>query len=261
MSSKSALKALNPSEIQDTLNPDIPLHFQIYVQLKTEIVEGMWTDGKDSYGEESIAKRYGVSIMTVRKALGRLTSEGLIYRRRGRRTEVLFKPNQKATEDAYGANPIGLSRPYKYKVLSSGVYLAPIEACHAFEIEAGSNLWQCHRLRILEGQPHSLQVYAQPPELGARHSLKDLQKLPMWQVMAIGGRKRAGVSRRIECRFPSAYIALHLGITTHDPVLVFTYISLDKDKNRTGWTQIYHHPRVAIPWEYMDYETGERLVD
>ncbi len=261
MSPASTLRKLNPSEIQDTLNPDIPLHFQIYVQLKTEIVEGLWTDGKDSYGEENIAKRYGVSIMTVRKALGRLTSEGLIYRRRGRRTEVLFKPPQTSAEEVYGANPIGLSRPYKYRVLSSGVYLAPAEACRTFGMDAGSDLWQCHRLRILEGSTHSLQVYAQPPELGVRHSLKNLQKLPMWQVMAIGGKKRAGVSRKIECRFPSAFIALHLGITTHDPVLVFTYISLDRGKNKTGWTQICHHPQVAIPWEYMDYETGERLVE
>src|SRR5712691_1527525 len=64
------------------LNNKLPLWYQIAQSLRSEIV-GM--RGKSSLRlptEEQIAKRYGVSIITVRQALRTLEEEGLISRKR-----------------------------------------------------------------------------------------------------------------------------------------------------------------------------------
>jgi DNA-binding GntR family transcriptional regulator len=259
---KSAMNSAK-NDIQEHLNPDIPLHFQIYSQLKAEIAEGLWVGSKEFYSEDDISRKFGVSVITVRKALARLSGEGLIYRSRGRRTEVLYDP-AKSTSKASSRifNPAGMSRPFKYKVLSIKEEVATAEACQAFDVPTGSRMWQCHRLRFLDGRRHSVHVSVLPTiELARDISHKDLEKLPMWQVLAMSGHKRTGVTRKIEARFPPAFIARELRITTHEPVLVYTYVSFGKNNESTDWTQIHVSPNEPSLVETIEYKTGKVTME
>ena len=58
-----------------SMNPDVPLHYQIYQQMRAEIEDGLWTGRDDFPGEEDLAQRFGVSVITTRKALTRLAEE------------------------------------------------------------------------------------------------------------------------------------------------------------------------------------------
>jgi GntR family transcriptional regulator len=69
--------------------PVLPLIEQIYAALKNEILDGLWVGRECFPGEDEVVKRFGVSVITSRKALERLTAEGFIERGRSRKGRVI----------------------------------------------------------------------------------------------------------------------------------------------------------------------------
>lgn len=65
-----------------------PLHHQVATLLKDGIAAGRHAPGERLPGEEALAELYGVSRVTVRRALLSLQEEGLIERRQGQGTFV-----------------------------------------------------------------------------------------------------------------------------------------------------------------------------
>jgi GntR family transcriptional regulator len=66
----------------------VPLYYQIESVLRDEVLGGRHAGGARLPTEESLIRRFGVSRITVRRALERLAQEGLIYRVPGRGTFV-----------------------------------------------------------------------------------------------------------------------------------------------------------------------------
>jgi GntR family transcriptional regulator len=67
----------------------IPLHHQVFRDLKAALDGGEWLPGDRMPPERELAERYGCSLITVRHALGELVRDGRIERTRGRGTFVL----------------------------------------------------------------------------------------------------------------------------------------------------------------------------
>ena len=67
----------------------IPLHHQVYLDLKAALDAGEWAAGDRLPTERDLAARYGCSLITVRRALSELVREGRLERTRGRGTFVL----------------------------------------------------------------------------------------------------------------------------------------------------------------------------
>jgi GntR family transcriptional regulator len=67
----------------------IPLHHQVYLDLKSALDGHEWSPGDRLPTERELAGRYGCSLITVRRALGELVREGRLERTRGRGTFVL----------------------------------------------------------------------------------------------------------------------------------------------------------------------------
>jgi DNA-binding transcriptional MocR family regulator len=65
-----------------------PIYAQIERDLRRSIADGQWGIGTRIPTEEALCTRYGVSRMTVRQALERLSSAGLLVRRRGVGTQL-----------------------------------------------------------------------------------------------------------------------------------------------------------------------------
>ena len=67
----------------------IPLHHQVYLDMRRAIDGGEWAPGNRVPSERDLAGRYGCSLITIRHALGELAREARIERTRGRGTFVL----------------------------------------------------------------------------------------------------------------------------------------------------------------------------
>ena len=67
---------------------DEPLYLKIYQSLKQDIENGVYKPGDKIMTEAEMAKEYGVSLITVRKAVGSLMEKGLVVRKQGKGTFV-----------------------------------------------------------------------------------------------------------------------------------------------------------------------------
>jgi GntR family transcriptional regulator len=245
------------STIQDVLNPDVPLHHQIYIQVRAEIDDGLWVGRKGFPGDYELAERFGVSVITARKALERLTSEGWLERGRGRRPRVLRAPSTVRRDSAREVfHHVGKAHSFTYRVLQRGIDVAPAEACAAFGLPPGSRLWLLSRLRLFKNRPHSVTLSAQPQELGERITLAKLRKLPTHQILGGAGIEVQSLSRTLGVSLATPLVAKHLRLTIHDPTLVYTFIYSDARGRTVDWTRIFVHPAEPSPIEVFDFKTG-----
>ena len=79
-----------------------PLYVQLMEELETSIRNGVYKPGDKIMTEAEMAKEYGVSLITVRKAVGSLMEKGLVVRKQGKGTfchkAEIFKKHEKAPE-------------------------------------------------------------------------------------------------------------------------------------------------------------------
>jgi len=62
----------------------VPLYYRIYADLKEKIAEGVFKPGDRIPSEKELCKIYGVSRLTIRRALEELRREGIIERTKKR---------------------------------------------------------------------------------------------------------------------------------------------------------------------------------
>ncbi len=236
-------------------DPSIPLHHQIYLQLRHEIADGLWIGRDDFPGEREVAEVFGASVITARSALDRLNGEGWIRRHRGRRPQVLHAPTLAHSTNAM-LMPVAGFRPSSYDVVFADVRVAPAEACAAFELDAGSELWQCSRVRSLDGRPHSVTHNAQRPEVGALHDPDDLRAYPMVHLLGQRGHTIARMRRHMSAGQAPAHATSALGLSIAASVLTITFTLHDQTDDIVQWVRLYMHPDVPTPGEMMDLATG-----
>jgi len=241
----------------EVLGADVPLYHQIYLHVRAEIEDGIWIGRDDFPGENELARRFNVSVITSRKALNRLTEEGWIERGRGRKTRVIRLPRvYRRAEMPEIIQTVAKPRTFSYRLLERKVDVAPMEACLAFGLDAGSKLWLCSRLRSFEGKVHSVTLNAQPVEQGKRLALAKLNRLPMTQILRESGVELSTLRRTIGAVLAPPHVARHLGLTLNDPTLVYTFICHNSDNQIVQWVRIWVHPEHPGPEEILSYDTG-----
>ena len=132
-----------------------PLYVQLMEELETSIRNGVYKPGDKIMTEAEMAKEYGVSLITVRKAVGSLMEKGLVMRKQGKGTFVTkpkysrnMKKLQSFTEmcEQMGVKPGA-------QVLENRLIMADKKVADRLGIEPGSNVVYISRLCLADGEP------------------------------------------------------------------------------------------------------------
>ncbi len=131
-----------------------PAYAQLAAILRRQIAGGVYPPGEKIPSEPSISRQYGISIMTVRQAMGVLTEQGLIERVRGSGTFV--KPIT-LTESRFDLDSIKeiFQDPVRtrVKVLQINLARADAKTAKMLHLPAGERIIVIRRLLLRDDRP------------------------------------------------------------------------------------------------------------
>lgn len=201
----------------------VPLYFKVMTEIRDNILTGAWRKGFQLPGELDLAQRLGVSVITVRQALGQLAHEGLVRRERAKGTFVSWSgPVNQAinleieAENLVTLNPEGTT----FKLLRSETITPSVEAARDFALSRGEKLTRMTRLRIARGQPLAFVYSDVPTRIAAKLSKKSLTVLPLSTVIEKQLKIRVSDVRHvIGAKLADDDVAASLAIPAGSPVL------------------------------------------
>src|ERR1700731_1455559 len=204
------------------------LHEQLSDRLKSEFLS-TYSSGQQIPTEGVICQTYGLSRVTVRRAIQTLVDRGLLIRRQGKGT-FLAQPKPRIT---YEIDRLG---PFMDAFASSS---EPVSATLIdFRWVTGKQVPECfstvgtvllyERLYETAGAPHGFLQITMPPFLRERGSRADAGSNGVYKIL----REKLGVepfraSFNISSELPDAALAARLAVSPTTPLLALERISYD----------------------------------
>lgn len=133
---------------------NIPIYYQLYTYLKEAILDGEYTPGQCVPSESEMMAQYGVSRVTVRRAIADLERDGFLKRYRGKGSVVLERKSITTLNSLYSFSEMARLRgqPASYIIISDDVKAADIKISQELEIPENSLVFEIKRLLLLNGR-------------------------------------------------------------------------------------------------------------
>lgn len=171
----------------------------------------------------SLAKEFGVSRMTVKKAMDVLALEGLIFRKRGSGTFV----KKTALKNGLNANAMeyeGLTKQLvghdvKGEIISFSVEFPEEEIRETLMLDKHDPVYKIIRLRIVDGEPYIIEHTFLNANLIPGLSEEALTTSIYQYIHNDLGLQFGGAYRKIHAAKSSKYDQEYLGCAVDDPVL------------------------------------------
>ncbi|NLA59151.1 MAG: GntR family transcriptional regulator [Firmicutes bacterium] len=212
-------------------NNVIPLYHQLKQILREKVESGEWRPNDMIPSEAQLARQYGVSRATTRRAVDDLTREGLFYRQHGKGTFV-SPPNIVQ----------GLSRFYSFsrdmenkglrprsKVLHLHEGKADPKVRKALRLEEGATVYELRRLRLAGDEPIILETSWLPAELFPGLIAKDLESQRLYDLMEkVYGVRPVNAEEYFEPICVDEYESQMLGVPIGAPALLLHRMTFDE---------------------------------
>ncbi|MCM5681070.1 histidine utilization repressor [Schlegelella sp. S2-27] len=203
-----------------------------YLKLKRHILgriaAGDWQPGERIPSEGELTREFGLSRMTVNRALRELAVSGAITRVQGVGSFVAGPKAESTMVEVHGIRDEIRQRGQQHAatVLSVGETHADAALAEAFGLPLGAPLYHSLLLHCADGQPLQLEDRYVNPAAAPGYLQQDLAAdTPHHYLTRVAPLEQA--EHVIEADTPSPEVARHLQLQPHEPVLVL---------NRRTWS-------------------------
>ncbi|KRL07249.1 GntR family transcriptional regulator [Liquorilactobacillus hordei DSM 19519] len=209
----------------------------IAAEIRKRILEGTYPARELMPDQNTLAEEFNVSRMTVKKALDRLASSGLIYKQSGLGTFVLGNIPIKAAGDSPANAFDGMTEQQgaekvESKIISFDVKFPSEDIQKKLDIPKDCPVYEIIRLRILEGDPLILEHTFMPVNLVPGLNEEVLKTSIYGYLHKELKLKFGGAYRKIRAGLPDEYDKKYLNAKDTDPMLEFEEIVwLNNGKN------------------------------
>lgn len=217
----------------------LPKYHRIYLVLLEQLREGRFANGLPA--EVALAKQFGTSRVTVRRALERLAAEGLIIREAGRGTRPA--PNNGAfTSEGHRkahytrltgllGNIVNMSMRTSVDVLEWRTINASETMAEVLQIPVGGKVKKAVRRRSSQGAQLSYITTYVPDSLVNGFGRRELTLKPMLQLLEESGVELGRARQTISARQADAVVAAELGVEIGTALLAVRRLVYDaKDR-------------------------------
>lgn len=222
----------------DDLDDRRPIHQRLSDQLALDIAQNRLRPGEAIPTEAELSARYKVALGTVRKALDRLVSKGLIERIQGSGSFVR-RPDF-ATAFVRFIRYFGSAgdrRMPKSRILSRVALVGPREVTDALRLEGSARVIQLRRLRVHDGLPVLYEeIWLEEARFAAiltMHEMEPQLLYPLYESLC--GAIVASAEETITIDVADEGDAELLGMVVGRPVVVIERLALGYDDRPIEW--------------------------
>jgi GntR family transcriptional regulator len=223
-----------------------PAYAQLAAILRRQIAEGVYPQGQKIPSESSIGKHYGLSLMTVRQAIGVLMEQGLLERVQGSGTFV--KP-LKLTESRFDLDSLREifqdAQRTQVKVLQISLTTTDAKAAEMLQLAHNARVILIRRLLLRDGRPlmfHEGRIRCDPrrPVVEAELNLGPLSDLFNAQGGGTAKKGELSVAPAVLAEEDAALLRRPVG----SPAFRLEYVVYDFDDVPFGWGWFTAPPEV-----------------
>jgi len=165
--------------------PKSLLYAGVETVLAGEIAHGHLAVGDQLPTEDGLAARFGVSRITVRRAIQNLVSRGLVEIRRGKGTFVAApKIKQELTElSGFVEDMHAVGRKPTARVIGKEIVTADATVASQLALTKGERVVRIRRVRLADGIPLSFDETFLPLEIGKKIITNNLKVEPIFSLL------------------------------------------------------------------------------
>jgi GntR family transcriptional regulator len=209
---------------------DVSKTRQIYLTLRDRIARGAFDRDGGLPGEQALAAEFGVSRVTLRRALASLEAEGLIDRKRGAGTFLSERerPRPIAVELAdVMTHLVAMGRTTQVDLLAFGYRDAPSEVSRALRLNESERVQWSIRRRLIDGAPFSYLATCVPEKIGRLYTRRDLANKPLLSLLEQNGFVAHAATQDISAELATPEAAAALDVSVGAPLIALTRVVHD----------------------------------
>ena len=208
-----------------------PLYQQLMTRLKNDIMAGVYPAGGRIPSEQLLCDTYGVSRVTVRKAMLDLVQEGLLIRRQGKGTFVADERIQRNLSHitSYSEACRQMGHTAGAKLVSASWEEATAEDADKLALAPGEKLVELCRLRLCDGEPVMLEINRFPRQY--EFLLSFPAEGSLYECLREHGAIPSSATHDISLGHATPLVSKHLGAEVGDALLLLDEMVLDQHGN------------------------------
>ncbi|AEF82210.1 GntR family transcriptional regulator [Leadbettera azotonutricia] len=217
-------------------NKPISLYYQLQEKLSQKIQSGEWKSGQKIPTETELCSIYGLSRITVRKAVEELVHEGRLIRFQGKGTFVASINFEQKLSKFYSFSEALKKKGKNEHVKMLSFDIIKSDAATAAHLGLGEDavFYKITRLRMVDDTAYTVETSLIPHALCPRLAEKSIIEKGLYNSMADDGvvpkriveKFRAAAIRAYEAKYMDLKIgtpAIHLERTTYDSTRIIEY--------------------------------------
>ncbi len=232
------------SRISRTPNLAGPLYLQVYELMKRRVKANEWRAGQSLPNEGELARDFGVSVGTMRKAMEALEGAGWVVRYQGRGTFITdIAANQVSRFSRLYAGPENLSGA-SFKYISKDTGKANAQEAEKLRIAEGDEVVRLTALRSIKNKAMIVDKIVVADEMLpgiADRSLGSLSGHPFAIYFENFGVTVTGCTESLVAQVADAEMARLLNCEAGAPILASDEIAVEERKLPVHWCQRYAH--------------------
>jgi GntR family transcriptional regulator len=220
------------------------LHRQVFLVLRDQIGRGAFAPGSVLPKEETLCGRFGVSRITVRRALADLAAQGLVERRQGIGTFVrhdLPQPREHATLSFIDSLRKTVIET-QVTVLKVGQEDPPSEIAQSLQLTRTEKATHAVRLRSIGNTPAMVTDAWVPLDLGKRVTATALRKNALYEILQAQGIELGRVVQEITAVVADVERAAVLKTEAGSPLLKLVRLMHGRDARPVAHVTVYLCP-------------------
>jgi GntR family transcriptional regulator len=221
----------------------IPLYEQVKRQVSELILLGTWVPATVLPGEIDLARKFGVSVGTVRRALGELTTEGLLTRRPRIGTVVTGRTPHHRLHQFFQYfrlhNTDGQLLKSAVKMISASIETATEKEQKKLQIDTNnkSQVLRLKRVRLIEGTPMMWDIFTMPAQLLPDFPLGSVPECLYIYLLEEYGIRISAVRESLSAEFSNDEDKQLLEFSGMRPIMQIEEIAYDPSGTPITWTK------------------------